>query len=261
MSGMQDLADSTLRPDWPAPPGVQALTTLRGPGGTSQGAYAHFNLGLRSGDDPAAVNANRAALFAGLGLPTWPHWLQQVHGTQALWFDVPSACPSSGGEEPLPPEADAAASATRGVVLAILSADCLPVLFAARDGSEVAAAHAGWRGLAGGVLEATIAAMRTSPAVLQAWIGPGIGATSYEVDARVRGAFVDTDSGAADAFAPTRPGHWHCDLSALARRRLRRAGVAAIYGGTFDTFTDARFYSFRRDGSASGRMATLIWRD
>lgn len=258
MSGRTGVPEG-VRPDWPVPPGVQALTTLRGCGGVSQGAYASLNLGLRSGDDPEAVRTNRRALFEGLHLPAWPHWLQQVHGQRVQRFGGPSGG-GPEGEERVPPEADAAVTAARGAVLAILTADCLPVLFSARDGSEVAAAHAGWRGLQGGVLEATLAAMHAPAVAVQAWIGPGIGATSYEVDGRVRDAFVDADAGADAAFAPTRPGHWQCDLPALARLRLRRAGVTAVYGGDFDTFSDARFYSYRRDGADSGRMVTLIWR-
>jgi YfiH family protein len=242
---------------------VRALTTLRGPLGGSQGAYARFNLGARAGDDLAVVHDNRCLLADGAELPSWPHWLQQVHGTRVHAADARLPRPSRLQEAPIEPEADAAVSAVRGVVLAILSADCLPVLFAARDGSVVAAAHAGWRGLAACVLEATIAALCVAPADLLAWIGPGIGADSYEVDARVHAAFVDADAGgdAAQAFRVTRPGHWHCDLAALARMRMQRAGLAAVHGGAYDTFRDARFYSYRRDGADSGRMATLIWRE
>ncbi len=254
------VAESSLAPDWPAPPGIRALTTLRGPHGDSRGAYAHFNLGARAGDDPANVDNNRFDLVDGAALPSWPYWLHQVHGTRVLRVDRPAHAPERRGKAPDEPEADAAVTTAAGVVLVILSADCLPVLIAARDGSSVAAAHAGWRGLAAGVLEATVAAVRTAPAELVAWIGPGIGADSYEVDARVHAAFVDADADAAHAFRATRPGHWLCDLPALARMRLQRAGVAAVHGGGYDTFRDARFYSYRRDGATGGRMATLIWR-
>ncbi len=255
------LASSSLIPDWPTPPGVRALTTLRGPLGGSQGAYARFNIGTRAGDDPAIVHGNRCDLAAGACLRSWPHWLHQVHGTRVWQADALLPWPQRWDTPHAEPDADAAITRTPGVVLAILSADCLPVLIATRDGSVVAAAHAGWRGLAEGVLEAAIAALRVVPAGLLAWIGPGIGAASYEVDARVRAAFVDADADAAQAFHATRPGHWQCDLAALARLRLRRCGVADVYGGDFDTFSDARFYSYRRDGADSGRMATLIWRE
>ena len=159
------------------------------------------------------------------------------------------------------PEADAAVNATPGRVLAILTADCLPVVLAARDGGEIAAAHAGWRGLAAGVLEATVAAMRTPPAALVAWLGPAAGPQAYEIGEEVRAAFVERDPGAATAFAATRPGHWRVDLYALARRRLAAAGLAtdAIHGGGLCTISDpARFHSHRRDGRG-GRMATLAW--
>jgi YfiH family protein len=163
------------------------------------------------------------------------------------------------------PEADAAVTSARGVVLAILTADCLPVVFTADDGSEVAAAHAGWRGLAAGVLEATVAAMRKPPQRVQAWLGPAAGPQAYEVGQDVFDAFVVDDQGAASAFSATRPGHWTVDLYALARRRLARAGVDNFHGGGLCTISDpARFHSHRRsttDGSGgSGRLATLVWR-
>lgn len=158
------------------------------------------------------------------------------------------------------PEADAAVSSDPGVVLAVLSADCLPLLFAAADGSEIGAAHAGWRGLAEGVIEATVAAMRATPSALRVWLGPAAGPTAYEVGDEVRAAFVDRNAAAADAFRATRPGHWLCDLHALARLRLRRIGIDDIHGGGLCTITDrARFYSHRRD-QRTGRMASLIWR-
>jgi YfiH family protein len=160
-----------------------------------------------------------------------------------------------------PPVADAAVTRSPGEVLAILSADCLPVLLCAADGSEIAAAHAGWRGLAGGVIEATMAAMQTAPADLLAWLGPAAGPQAYEVGAEVRDAMLLADAGASLAFSPTRPGHWHCDLYALARRRLQAAGIRSIHGGERCTISEpAHFYSHRRDGR-SGRMASLIWID
>ena len=237
-----------LRPDWPAPAGVRAAVSTRQVPGTSAVPFERFNLGSRCGDAPAAVAANRAAVVSMLELPAPPRWLRQVHGI---------AVATSGALAE--PEADAAVTRTRGEPLAILTADCLPVLFCTADGTEVAAAHAGWRGLAAGVLEATLGQLRTAPGGVIAWLGPCIGAVSYEVGAEVRDAFVADDAGAEACFVTTRPGHWLCDLAGLARRRLERAGVSAIYGGGFDTLADPRFYSYRRDAARSGRFATLIW--
>ena len=233
-------------------PGVHAVTTLRGPAGVSSAPFDRFNLGLRCGDEAEAVLANRDALIDLAGLPGAPHWLRQVHGTR-VWQ---AEAASDEGDEP---EADAAITFTPGTVLAVLTADCLPVVFAADDGSEVALAHAGWRGLAGGVLEATVAAMRTPPSRLVAWLGPAAGQDAYEVGAEVRDAFVAKAESDSTAFRATRPGHWHCDLYALARRRLEFIGLDQIHGGGLCTIRDADcFFSHRRDG-ISGRMATLAW--
>ena len=246
-------APAWIDADWPAPAGVRALSTLRGGPGVSRPPFDRLNLGVRCGDEPADALRNRALLATWLDLPSPPHWLRQVHGTRVLDFAAP---PAPGADEP---EADAAVTATPGVVLAILSADCLPVVLAARDGREVAAAHAGWRGLADGMLEATVAAMRTPPGELLAWLGPAAGPQAYEVGEDVREAFLRHDGAAAAAFQPTRPGHWHADLYALARQRLAASGVTAVYGGQHCTISDAgRFHSHRRDGR-SGRMATLAW--
>lgn len=256
---------------WPAPPGVHALTTLRGPVGDSAPPFDQFNLGLRCGDDAEVVAGNRVMLEKGLELPSPPRWLRQVHGTGVVRFDDPLPGPAGDAmerealqelqelQELEEPEADAAITQVPGTVLAILTADCLPVVFAARDGSEVAVAHAGWRGLAAGVLEATVAAMRTQPADIVAWLGPAAGADAYEVGDEVRDAFVQCDAGADVAFAATRPRHWHVDLYALARQRLAGVGVADVHGGGLCTISDPqRFFSHRRDGR-SGRMATLAY--
>ena len=249
-----------LAADWAAAPGVHALTTLRHGAGGSKAPFDQFNMGNRTaadGDDPVQVARNRALLQAGLGLPSAPHWLRQVHGTGVLRFDAP---PVEGGID-AEPTADAAVTSVPGVVLAILTADCLPVVLAARDGREIGAAHAGWRGLADGMLEATVAAMRTPPGALQAWLGPAAGPAEYEIGADVFAAFVDLDAGAAEAFVATRPGHWKVDLYALARRRLVAAGVdpGEISGGQLSTIAEPeRFYSHRRD-RRTGRMATLAW--
>ncbi len=258
---------SVLSADWPAPPGVHALTTLRGPVGDSVSPFDRFNLGLRCGDDADIVVGNRIMLEKGLELPSPPRWLRQVHGIGVVHFDDPLPGPSEdevkldeSKSEPEPEaEADAAITQTPGTVLAILTADCLPVVFAARDGSEIAVAHAGWRGLATGVLEATVAAMRTQPGSIVAWLGPAAGADAYEVGDEVRDAFVQRDAGADVAFVATRPGHWHVDLYALARRRLAGIGVVDVHGGGLCTISDPRrFFSHRRDGR-SGRMATLAY--
>lgn len=242
-------APAWLDADWPAPPGVRAITSLRGGEGLSQAPFERLNLGMNCGDEPAAVLENRRRLASWLQLPSEPRWLKQVHGVGVVRVEA---------EDPLP-EADAAVTSAPGVVLAILTADCLPVVFAARDGREIGAAHAGWRGLAAGVLEATVAAMRTAPGELVAWLGPAAGPLAYEIGEDVRAAFVGPDPGAAEAFVATRPGHWRVDLYALARRRLAAVGVAEVHGGGLCTIGDpARFYSHRRDGR-SGRLATLAW--
>lgn len=240
-----------LRPDWPAPEGVHAVVTTReGPRPTQTSPYG-FNVGSRCGDEPVLVARNRAFLREALALPAEPYWLHQVHGTRCI--DVGVAAPVAE------PEADAVATRAAGAVLAIQTADCLPVLFSAGDGSEVAAAHAGWRGLCAGVLEATLAAMQTPRKHIIAWLGPAIAAPSYEVGDEVRAAFIAHDVAAADAFNATRPGHWLCDLYALARQRLHAAGVTRVFGGGLDTFTDPRLHSYRRDGAHSGRMVSLVW--
>lgn len=241
-----------LVPDWPAPPGVHAAVTTRAMAGHSQAPFDRMNLGARCGDDAGAVAANRASLVEALSLPSAPRWLQQVHGIDV--FDADAIDPA--GE----PVADAAVSHRAGAVLAVLTADCLPLLFCLDDGSAIAVAHAGWRGLAAGVIEATLARLDGRRERVLAWIGPAIGAASYEVGEEVRTAFVDADADAAHAFAATRPGHWRCNLEALARRRLASAGVTRVHGGGFDTFADPRFYSYRRE-PRTGRLASLVWRE
>ena len=256
---------AALHADWPAPPGVHGFTTLRHGAGGSQPPFDRFNLGnlhAADGDEPAVVRANRAELVRRFGLPAAPRWLRQVHGTQVLRFDAEAGAASAGeGHGAVAePEADASVTSAPGVVLAILSADCLPVVLAAEDGGEVGAAHAGWRGLAAGVLEQTVAAMHAPAKDLIAWLGPAAGPQAYEVSADVFEAFVAHDPRAAAAFAATRPGYWRVDLYALARQRLAAAGVERVHGGGLCTISDPqRFYSHRRD-ARTGRMATLVWR-
>ena len=230
-------------------PAVVALTTLRHAVGVSPPPFDDFNLGSRCGDDADAVRRNRAALVEHFALPAPPRWLRQVHGR--------AVAVEPADDEP---EADAAVTRRSGVVLAILTADCLPVVLAARDGSEVAVAHAGWRGLAGGVLEATLAAMVTPPADVVAWLGPAAGPDAYEIGRDVFDACVPGHPRAASAFTATRPGHWRMDLYALARQRLLAAGMGTVRGGGLCTISDKnRFFSHRRDQS-TGRMATIAWR-
>ena len=257
-----------LKAGWPEPRKVRAFTTLRYGAGASTAPFDSFNLGNRNaadGDDWNTVEGNRRELVERMALPSTPHWLRQVHGTDVLRFDAPASARSraqpafaAGAAEPT---ADASVTSIPGVVLAILTADCLPVVFAARDGSEIAAAHAGWPGLSKGMLEATLAAMRTPAAEVMAWIGPAAGPQRYEVGTDVFDLFVSADADAATAFVPTRPGHWLADLPALARRRLIASGLSAsdIHGGDLCTISEpARFFSHRRDGR-SGRIATLVW--
>lgn len=243
-----------IQPDWPAPQNVCAAVTTRLLPGASQPPFDAFNLGAHCGDAVDAVAANRQRLIELAALPHPPHWLSQVHGTGV--HRVLSREPVS-----MPRQADAAVTSVPGAVLAILTADCLPVLFATKNGSEIAAAHAGWRGLAAGVLEATVAAMRSAPENILAWLGPAAGPAHYEIGEEVRAVFVDPDPAAATCFVATRPGHWLVDLYALARRRLAAAGVTAVSGGDLCTISDPqRFYSWRRDGR-TGRMASLVWLD
>jgi YfiH family protein len=241
-------APAWLQPRWDAPAGVRSAFTLRG-GGASAGAYASLNLGAHVGDDPAAVAANRARVRAALALPSEPVWLEQQHGVRVADLD----------REPAPAPADAALTREAGRVCAVLVADCLPVLLATRRGDAVAAAHAGWRGLAAGVLEATVAAFGVPGSELVAWLGPAIGPNRFEVGAEVRQAFLEVDAGCGAAFQPNERGRWLCDLPGLARRRLAAAGVTAIARSSACTCSDAtRFYSHRRE-QPTGRMAALVW--
>lgn len=236
-------------PDWPLPHGVRALQTTRC-GGVSQGPWRSFNLGDHVGDDAAHVADNRALLSA--ALPAAPRWLRQVHGTAVF---------SADSVEMAVPEADAAVARRAGVVCAVMTADCLPILICDRAGSVVAAVHAGWRGLRAGVIEASVAAMQVAPKDLTVWLGPAIGPGAFEVGAEVREAFVADDPIAAEAFIPGTGGRWLGNLYMLARQRLRVAGVTEIHGGNSCTLAEPeRYFSYRRSG-VTGRMATLIWRE
>jgi YfiH family protein len=238
-----------IKPDWPLPPGVKAAVTLR-TGGVSIGGYASHNPASHVNDDPAKVAANRDIIRDMLQLPADPVWLQQVHGVEVVKADRISDLP----------EADASFTDQIGTVCAVLTADCLPVLFCGNGGDVVSAAHAGWRGLQAGVIEHTLQAMECRE--VSVWLGPAIGPDNFEVGDEVRGAFLANNAKADCAFKSNGPGKWLADIYQLARLQLAELGVDQIYGGGLCTVADPqRFYSYRRDGAATGRMASLIWRD
>lgn len=238
-----------LAADWPNPPGVVAGCTFRA-GGSSLGKFASLNLGHHVGDDNDAVVANRREFAALCALPSNPVWLNQVHGTDVV-ID-----PGAAYTDP----ADAIVSRKADSVCAVLTADCLPVAIAARDGQEIGMVHAGWRGLFAGVIENTVSEFSTAIEDLQCWLGPAISQAAFEVGDEVRDAFTDADPGANHCFARNERGRWQADLYGLARRRLQALGVEAIYGGEHCTYSDPeRFFSYRRDGQC-GRMASFIFR-
>ncbi|HEX4242090.1 MAG TPA: peptidoglycan editing factor PgeF [Steroidobacteraceae bacterium] len=283
---MSRLGPQWLEPDWPAPARIRAISTLRG-GGVSTGPYASLNVGSRSGDDAAAVAENRRLLSAAAGVPGDPAWLAQVHGARVIDLDATgqdgpmSGAATRGGLAQAgagaldvgagsseagagAPSADASVSGRAGVVCAILTADCMPVLLTSDSGDVVGAAHAGWRGLAGGVLEATVAAMTAKSAAgaacFMAWLGPAIGPGHFEVGAEVLEAMLEGDPGAAVAFRSNARGRYMADLELLARRRLEALGIRRIHGGGRCTFEDGtQYFSHRRDQGRTGRHATLIW--
>jgi YfiH family protein len=233
-------------PDWSAPPNVRALQTTR-LGGVSTAPYDSCNLGDHVNDAPQAVARNRQLLSA--LMPSEPVWLQQVHGTVVADADR-SGCVV---------QADASVSRSRGSVCVVMTADCLPVLLCDESGTVVGAAHAGWKGLAAGVIEETVRAMDVAPHSLLAWLGPAISQRAFEVGEEVCAEFMAHDAQAAAAFIPGKNGKWMADIYELARQRLRGLGVTNIYGGEYCTHGDAaRFFSYRRDG-VTGRMGTFIW--
>ncbi len=244
MSGPIDVVPA----NWPAPANVRALTTTRA-GGVSRGSYESFNLGDHVGDDPEAVRQNRVRLREWLTLPAEPVWLKQVHGVRVV----------DPATIPVGTEADGAWTNRPGIVCAVLTADCLPIFVCDRKGTRVSLLHAGWRGLAGGIIESGLRALNAPPEELLVWLGPAIGPDSYEVGDDVRRAFLDDDPDAVEGFRSAGAGRWHADMYALARRQLRQQGVCAVYGGDRCTLREREaFYSFRRDG-VTGRMASLIW--
>ncbi|KTT02164.1 peptidoglycan editing factor PgeF [Pseudomonas fulva] len=242
---MSGLTQSLLTPDWPAPASVRACVTTR-QGGVSLPPFDTFNLGDHVGDDPAAVAQNRLRLSGEFDIQ--PAWLKQVHG-----LAVADADPSRVVE------ADASWTDRPGIACTVMTADCLPVLFCDQAGTQVAAAHAGWRGLAGGVLEATLDRLDVPPAQVLVWLGPAIGPQAFEVGLEVRDAFTAVHPEAARAFVDgKRPGKLMADIYALARIRLAARGVTAVYGGGLCTVSDERFFSYRRTPQG-GRFASLVW--
>lgn len=251
---MSGSAPDFLWPDWPLAGRVHAAVTLRA-GGVSRGPYQSLNLAAHVGDRPADVAENRRRVRAALSLPSEPLWLKQVHGTMVLDADARGVGDTEGDS------ADAAVTRRPGCVLAVMVADCLPVLLAKCDGTAIAVAHAGWRGLAAGVLDSAVSALCSPPETLCAWLGPAIGPAHFEVGAQVRAAFCDRDSGASGAFAANARGRWQCDLPALARRRLASLGLTEVYGDAPCTYSHPeRFYSYRRE-QVTGRHAALLWID
>ncbi|MCB1806210.1 MAG: peptidoglycan editing factor PgeF [Candidatus Competibacteraceae bacterium] len=241
-------ANHLIQPDWPAPATVRAVTTTR-LGGISQGRFASLNLGFHTEDDEQAVHHNRQQLYTQLELAQEPAWLRQVHGNQVV--DVATIT------EPV--TADASVSRQPGKACVVMTADCLPVLLCDRAGHCVAAAHAGWRGLAAEIIAATVEAMHCPTSEVMAWLGPAIGPDVFEVGDEVRAQFLQLDAANQVCFKPSPAGRWLADIYALARRQLQDLGITAVYGGDWCTVSDpTRFYSYRRDGS-SGRMASLIW--
>lgn len=238
-----------ITPAWDAPSNVRAVCTTR-QGGVSQAPFASLNLGDHVGDDPYAVARNRMIVGDVLQLPTEPLWLKQVHGVTVCGMDVGECYPTG----------DASVAFCKHQVCVVMTADCLPVLFCDKAGTRVGAAHAGWRGLAAGVLEQTLAKLDCPASEVLAWLGPAIGPQAFEVGEEVRATFIQHDPAAASAFQPSvNAGKWMADIYQLARQRLQAAGVSRVSGGDLCTYSDAeRFFSYRRDGQ-TGRMACLIW--
>ena len=253
---------AVITPDWPAPARVRAASTERR-GGASEGPYTSCNLATHVGDEASAVAANRRALAAALGLATEPCWLEQIHGSTVLDLGQERGYTSSSERRRgvSPPTADGAVTSRPRQPCAVMTADCLPVLFCDTSGTRVGVAHAGWRGLAAGVLPAAVARMGIEPRAMLVWLGPAIGQAAYEVGEEVRQALMHSVPGAETCFEPNAAGRWQADLCGLARLSLQGAGVNGIYGGGVCTYTESeRFFSHRREAPC-GRMATLIWLD
>jgi YfiH family protein len=242
---MSEFVADWLIPDWPAPAGIKACVTTRS-GGVSVAPFDSFNLGDHVDDDPDAVAQNRSTLTTALNIQ--PAWLKQVHGINVVEASAAHVM-----------QADASWSNTPGIACTIMTADCLPALFCNRQGTQVAAAHAGWRGLAAGVLEAAVHSFTDAPADILVWLGPAIGPQAFEVGLEVREAFMAPHPETAEAFVPSvNDGKFMADIYQLARLRLAAHGVTAVYGGGLSTYNDERFFSYRR-GARTGRFASLVW--
>lgn len=240
------MTENWLQADWPAPDFIKAGTTLR-QGGVSLAPYDSFNLASHVGDELDAVNKNRAQLC----LPNTPQWLEQIHSSDAILLPC--------NETTL--KADAAYTFENNIVCAVMTADCLPVLITDKQGSCVAAIHAGWRGLCAGIIETTVKKLSIEPESVLIWLGPAIGPSVYEIGEEVYDAFIEADREAKKAFTATSEGHWLFDIYHLAKLRLNSIGVTAIYGGEHCTFSEReKFFSYRRD-NVTGRMASMIWID
>lgn len=239
-----------IQPNWPAPANVHAFTTTR-KGGVSKPPYTHLNLATHVNDNEADVATNRALLYKQFSLPCEPVWLNQVHGIKVI----------RAGFYLTPPTADASYTTQQNCVCAVLTADCLPLLICNQQGTQVAAIHAGWRGLAAGIIEQTLASFAQAKDELLVWLGPAISQQAFEVGNEVHEQFLAIDTQAEQAFIlSARPHHWLADIYQLAKQRLQSIGIKAIYGGEYCTYQQPElFYSYRRDGALSGRMASLIW--
>jgi len=237
----------TITPDWPAPARVKACCTTRG-GGHSAAPFDSLNLGLHVGDREADVLRNRKRLREQLALPAEPCWINQTHGVEVVTL-----------ENDAQRDADAAVTRAPGCIAVVMTADCLPILLCNRQGNEVAAVHAGWRGLQAGIIQASLSAMQSPCADLLAWIGPGISQACFEVGDEVHAAFVATDPATASCFQANRPDHWLCDLGGIAASWLLELGVNHVARSPHCSYRDAGlFYSYRRE-TVTGRMASLIW--
>ncbi|WP_199609176.1 peptidoglycan editing factor PgeF [Flocculibacter collagenilyticus] len=247
-----------IQPNWPAPAQIKAYVTSRA-GGLSAPPYQSFNLAQHVGDNTSHVTANRTLLQEQLDLPSKPIWLNQVHGTHVIHIseDYLATFQANARTPEFAPECDGSLTALENVVCTVLTADCLPLLFTNKQGTQVAAVHAGWRGLGAGIIEQTLALFHCEPADILVWLGPAIGATKFEVGQDVYKFFIAKNPQDSKAFN-IEGKKWLADIYQLAKLRLNRAGVTDIFGGEECTFTDPRFFSYRRDG-VTGRMASLIW--
>jgi YfiH family protein len=245
-----------LTVNWDAPANIHAAMTLR-TGGVSRGEFASLNPATHVNDDMNAVMENRAMIKQMLNLPSEPVWLEQIHSNIVVQADVMTASPLKDWQSC--EKADASFTSQSGVVCAVMTADCLPLLFCSKDGQKIAAIHAGWKGLLAGIITNTVMALETNE--LLVWLAPAIGAEKFEVGSEVRELFIAKNPDFAAAFRPHIAQKWLADIYQLARIELAGLGITQIYGGEFCTVSDpARFYSYRRD-NITGRMATLIWKD